>query len=559
MKRLDKFDPASFKAVIVDEAHHAVAKSYLAILARFDSRILTTSPSFDLSRESIAASPILAAGVGTTLLGDDGEAYDPSLESEPVYPTLNYEGKICTPIVGFTATFGRADGLALGKIFEKICWHGDWLDMIRSRWLSPLAFVTVQLKGLLDGVEVSSTTGDFVQTSLARAVGKTEVVSAAVAAWISKAQGRRSTLVFATNIEHVMSLTNGFRAAGFDARWVYEGTPPKERVATLAAFRALEFPILVNCGILTEGADFPAIDTVLLARPTRSKNLYLQMIGRGLRNSPETNKTGCLVIDLVGNTSGGIICAPTLFGVDPSSVVDGDERSTEDLEALAESRPIAPESIAVDDLDLRYKHFASVFDLARRPLERGQPPMSRVSDLAWVGCGNGTYVLELIGSGYVRIDKIPGEGRDPPSYVAQRYGANFGIYVTKAFMAEHRNLPTLVRTVDAALYNDQSLASVDLRRYASWRKSPSTPIQQALIGRKLSSEKDSVATSIDAIWIGRSPGNQLELAGLNRGQASDIICRLKNGGLGHWRKIQKAMEREEKRIAKERKTARFPS
>lgn len=151
---------------------------------------------------------------------------------------------------------------------------------------------------------------------------------------------RRSTLVFAINVEHVLSLTNAFRAAGIDARFVYEGTPPKERVATLAGFRALEFPVLVNCGrrpeslrddpalshlsgILTEGADFPGIDTVLLARPTRSQNLYLQMIGRGLRNSPETGKTECLVMDMVGNSSTGIICAPRLFGIDPDALQDG--------------------------------------------------------------------------------------------------------------------------------------------------------------------------------------------------------------------------------------------
>ena len=111
------------------QAHHAVAKSYLAILARFDSRILTSKPSLDLA-ESIAASPILAVGTAH----DSGAVHDPALACDPVHPILDEAGKICVPIIGFTATFGRADGLALGKIFELIAWHGDWLDMIRGRW-----------------------------------------------------------------------------------------------------------------------------------------------------------------------------------------------------------------------------------------------------------------------------------------------------------------------------------------------------------------------------------------------------------------------------------------
>lgn len=70
---------------------------------------------------------------------------------------------------------------------------------------------------------------------------------------------------------------------------------------------------------MTEGADVPAIDCILLARPTRSQNLFLQMIGRGLRLSPETGKTNCLIIDLVGNSTRGAINTPTLFGIDPDA------------------------------------------------------------------------------------------------------------------------------------------------------------------------------------------------------------------------------------------------
>lgn len=64
---------------------------------------------------------------------------------------------------------------------------------------------------------------------------------------------RRSTLVFAVSVAHVVSLTNAFRERGVDARFVYEGTKQKERDELYCAFKAGEFAVLVNCGILTEG------------------------------------------------------------------------------------------------------------------------------------------------------------------------------------------------------------------------------------------------------------------------------------------------------------------
>lgn len=52
----------------------------------------------------------------------------------PMMATLSEEGEVCVPLLAFTATWHRADGMALGKVFEKIVWHGDWLDMIRGKW-----------------------------------------------------------------------------------------------------------------------------------------------------------------------------------------------------------------------------------------------------------------------------------------------------------------------------------------------------------------------------------------------------------------------------------------
>ena len=78
--------------------------------------------------------------------------------------------------------------------------------------------------------------------------------------------------------------------------------------------------LTVRQAILTEGADIPNIDCVLLARPTRSRNLLIQMIGRGLRLHP--GKNDCHIIDMVATLDTGVISTPTLFGLHPDELLE---------------------------------------------------------------------------------------------------------------------------------------------------------------------------------------------------------------------------------------------
>lgn len=100
--RLQKFDPAGLKAIIVDEAHHAAARSYRHILSRFNSSI---------------ESPYSVEGA---------EDETVNLAVAPL--------KHNVPIIGFSATFSRHDGLALGSVFDRIVYHRDFLDMIKEQW-----------------------------------------------------------------------------------------------------------------------------------------------------------------------------------------------------------------------------------------------------------------------------------------------------------------------------------------------------------------------------------------------------------------------------------------
>ena len=90
-------------------------------------------------------------------------------------------------------------------------------------------------------------------------------------------------------------------ARGFEGRGVFGDTEMRERARTISEFKAGRLRFLVSQGVLTTGFNARHVDMIALARPTKSTGLYVQMIGRGTRLSPETNKADCLVLDFGGN------------------------------------------------------------------------------------------------------------------------------------------------------------------------------------------------------------------------------------------------------------------
>src|SRR5439155_23738254 len=95
-----------------------------------------------------------------------------------------------------------------------------------------------------------------------------------------------------------VALADAFRRVGVAAEHVDAGTPADVRQATFARFAAGETQVLTNCFLAAYGFDLPVLSSVVLARPTRSLMLFLQMLGRGLRISPD--KRDCLVLDHAG-------------------------------------------------------------------------------------------------------------------------------------------------------------------------------------------------------------------------------------------------------------------
>ena len=126
--------------------------------------------------------------------------------------------------------------------------------MIEDKWLADVRFTTVQSGADLSKVETVRG-GDFQTASLSKAVNTSENSDITVRSWLSIAPDRKSTLVFCVDLDHVAALTAAFRAHGIDARFVTSDTHVKVRAERLSMFKAGGYPVLLNCGIFTEGTD----------------------------------------------------------------------------------------------------------------------------------------------------------------------------------------------------------------------------------------------------------------------------------------------------------------
>ena len=137
--------------------------------------------------------------------------------------------------------------------------------MIEDKWLADVRFTTVQSGADLSRVETLRG-GDFQTASLSKAVNTPESNDITVRSWLSIAGERKSTLVFCVDLNHVAAMTAAFRVHGIDARFVTSDTQTKIRAERLSMFKNGEYPVLLNCGIFTEGTD-------IVSKKSRAKGL----------------------------------------------------------------------------------------------------------------------------------------------------------------------------------------------------------------------------------------------------------------------------------------------
>jgi superfamily II DNA or RNA helicase len=183
-------------------------------------------------------------------------------------------------VFGLTATPIRSDGKPLGDVFEAIEPIATYSQLIADGFIvEPRCFGAPREPDLS---KVKTIAGDYDLAGLEHAMSQSEILGDTVKEWERRSLGRR-TVVFACTVAHSVALACRFEAAGAKVAHVDASTPEDERREIGARLRAGDLQVVTNVGIYTEGWDEPSVKCLILARPTKSLGLYMQMAGRALR------------------------------------------------------------------------------------------------------------------------------------------------------------------------------------------------------------------------------------------------------------------------------------
>lgn len=186
-----------------------------------------------------------------------------------------------------TATPCRADGKGLGShhdgIADAMVIGPQQKQLIAEGYLTPYKVLAPTAQDLnLDDVHIGAN-GEFNQAEVAAAVKRSrKIIGDVVSTYLEKVNGK-AAIVFAVDKEHAEQITTAFNAAGVPAAFVHSETLDDDRRTVMKAFRERRLRVLVNVDLFGEGVDVPAVEVVIMARPTASFSLFAQQIGRMLR------------------------------------------------------------------------------------------------------------------------------------------------------------------------------------------------------------------------------------------------------------------------------------
>lgn len=196
--------------------------------------------------------------------------------------------------IGLTATPERLDGKGLEDYFSRLVCGPTTATLIKRRQLSRYRYFAPSDPDL---TAAKMQAGDYRRSDIAKIMNTPVLVGDALAEYQKHASGKRA-ICFAVSVEASKSLAARFNQAGIPAAHVDATTPEDERDAAVAGLETGAIKVLSNVEVFTEGFDLPAIDAVILMRPTKSTQLYLQMVGRGLRTA--RGKDAAIIFDHAG-------------------------------------------------------------------------------------------------------------------------------------------------------------------------------------------------------------------------------------------------------------------
>ncbi len=237
---LDQFREDAFDYLIIDEAHHASADTYQKVLAYF-------KPQFTL---------------------------------------------------GLTATPERADDVNILEIFKNTAHKLDIQTAVEIGALVPVRCIRIHTN--IDMTKVRFNSVQYNIRDLDVKICVTERNQLIVDTWLDYVKDKR-TVVFCASVKHADQIAELFRAAGVNAVAVSGSMKTSERNEQLAKFASGEIKVLCACDLLNEGWDCPQTEVLFMARPTMSKVLYTQQLGRGMRTAE--GKDHLMVFDFVDNAS----------------------------------------------------------------------------------------------------------------------------------------------------------------------------------------------------------------------------------------------------------------
>jgi superfamily II DNA or RNA helicase len=264
-RRMSVSQAGDIGIVIVDECHHAVAKTWMEVLSHF------------------------------------GCFYREDAEAAEVAP----EESDRTPCVGFTATLTRQDGKGLGDVWETVAYERDILWMIDNGYLTDVRGQSVTVDDL-DLATIARSRGDYVEGQLGEALIASGAAEVTAKAYIEHATSNdergayhvKQGVLFAPTVASAYAFAEAFNEVGIPTETVEGNISSEDRALIYKRYETGEITVLANCMVLSEGWDAPWAEVAVIARPTSSASLYTQMVGRVLR--PWPNKDEALVLDVVG-------------------------------------------------------------------------------------------------------------------------------------------------------------------------------------------------------------------------------------------------------------------
>lgn len=509
MERLEKYNPNDFKAIVLDECHHATAPSWLKILGYFDAN----------------------------------------------------HRNLRIVVVGFTATMERSDGQSLGHIFDRIVYERNLHDMIQNKELTDARFSTIPVD--VDFSNVDTLGDDYYLPALSSLMNATKLnVYIVLAYWKLRQKYKfKSTLIFCVDIKHCKTLCSIFQRHGVNAQYVTGETVKHERQSIIDDFKNGGIDVLCNVQVFTEGTDIPNIDSLILARPTKSRPLLVQMIGRGLRL--HADKTYCHVIDIVGARRTGILSVPNLFSLPDNYSIDG--KSFESMEKEKElcqlkskleheekERKRREQELvvnncftnlkdAIDIKDLKFKTFDGFMALEKgevleNPGNKDIPGALAKSPLNWIRLEYLVWGIQFNPDSFLLIKKDENKSRPHPDFTLSlnrfysqemRYASNYkcGNYYLLSVLVSDPKLSVALAKAEAFTSSNSSRHLMNFQNDTLISEKQHKYIYSKLVSKVKQYYKSS--TDIEEKFSSA-------LQGINKKRASHLIFALKYSTLSLW-------------------------